>query len=244
MTKKSSTTRKQILRLGIVPICIFMMLAFGKPAISQNAPSTEKSGIYDSSEKDRYFQNTVVYYKTEDGSTKLISYKSLDADIRDRIHLPPPPPPAMKGSESAEKPGLDTRQPLPVGTVVYLQDNGSIIIGGIQSGIAPPPPPPPTAGKIPPAPPKPPAPNADQLPPVPPAPEANKMPPPPPPPVSVEEIFKEGGSAFINQQKATKEQVMALMDQDELMQKQNKLIERIDVKRVNGKTELHIYKKQ
>lgn len=231
MTKKSSTTRKQILRLGIVPICIFMMLAFGKPANSQNAPSTEKSGIQDSSEKDRYFQNTVVYYKTDDGLTKLVSYRSLKADVRDRIHLPPPPPPAMKGSESAEKPGLDTRQPLPVGTVVYLQDNGSIIIGGIQSGIAPPPPPPP-------------APSESAVPPPPPPPPSDFKIPPPPPPVSVDQIFKEGGRAYINGKEASLEQVKSLMKQNDLLQKQNELIKSIDVKQIDGKPILYIEKKQ
>ena len=151
MTKESSSTRKRILFLGTIPLGLLLILAFGKPAIAQLGSSTKKTEQVDPSEKDRYFANTLVHYKTEDGRTKVISYKSLPADVKAMIPMPPPPPSPPNPPGSTAVTVKQKLTPLPSGTVVHIKEDGRVMIGSTDDGVTPPPPPP--APAAPPAPP-------------------------------------------------------------------------------------------
>ena len=101
--------------------------------------------------KDEYFKETIVHFRNKEGKTIVKSYDALPNDIKKMMPLPPPNP----YSESKKK------QSLKKGTIIYLKENGSIVIGSKDLTI-------PNAPPAPPSPPK--SPNASGI-----------IPPPPPP---------------------------------------------------------------
>jgi hypothetical protein len=205
---------------------LVLLLGLGSPVISQNHPELPKSEFQGepSSARDRYFENTIFHYETADGKTKVISYKSMDQDIKSKIPPPPPMPPSPSDTEQKNK-EID---PLPKGTVVFLTKDGSIHIGGKKEGVMtmPPPPPPPHEPKAlnnpkdfktpnppnPPNPPMPPVPVKGAAPHVPPV--APVAPPPPPPPSgpSLDDLAEAGAIFYIDDKVVSSKEAITLWE--------------------------------
>ncbi|MEM9546777.1 MAG: M56 family metallopeptidase [Bacteroidota bacterium] len=240
MTKTSSSRRKNVLIFSVIPIVLGLFLCIGNPAFSQASGQeiTRELEFKLKEERDRYFADAIVHYKTEDGKTKVISYKSLDGDIKGKLPPPPPPPPVPPGTEQSIK----KTDPLPKGTIVYLSEDGSVQIGSKHNGVAtapPPPPPPPPAYASndvvhvkPPKPPKPPkAPKPSKNIKAPKAP----VPPPPPPPKPVEEVFEEASKFYIDGKEVSYKKAR------ETWEKNQDKVKTINVKKGDdGKTVMYI----
>ena len=263
MTKKSSSKRKKVLIFSMLPIVLILLFSLGSPAISQNQNTQIKNEIQvdPSKAKDRYFGQAIVHYKTEDGKTKVISYKSLNKAIKSKIPPPPPMPPSPSGRKQHNK----EIEPLPKGTVVFLSENGSIRIDNNDNTMAPPPPPSvnPNVQKAPKAPKMAKAPKAVKptkeikSPKAPKAPKAVKAPkppkahrgisidgsippppPPPPPPTSIKDLARDGAIFYIDDKKVSSEIAIKLWGQD------GNKVGSIDVKSGHdGKTSVYLIKK-
>jgi len=255
-TKKSSSARKKVLVFSMLPILLLLLIGFGNPNTLQGQSDQKSEDVEGDfmSAKDRYFENTVVHYNTEDGMTKVITYKSLDNDVKAKIPLPPPRPPSPFGASQEES----EVEALPKGTVVFLGNDGSVKIGNDHNGSLIPPPPPkaPKALKAPkanknasngnlPFPPKPPMPPKPVKPvkgpkgvkPI--HPPSAPIPPEPPTPLpSFDDLAEDGAEFFIDGKKAS------IKNARKLWENNGDDLKCIDLKSEdNGKVSVHMTKK-
>lgn len=144
MIKNSSTKRKMLCILGSFMLSILLTITLGQ---SVNAQKLSQVQDFD---KDAYFENTIVSYYGKDGKNYVAKYNSLPQKIKAMIPPPPPSPPSapVKEGLKIDESYWDNLKPLPKGTQVFLEQNGSVIIGekiSIEEDSELPPPPPPPA---------------------------------------------------------------------------------------------------
>ncbi len=177
-------------------------------------PTTAKSlGV----SKSEYYKNAIVHFKYEAGKTLVKSYNALPNDIKEKMPMPPSFATTPAVNKQTNKP-----QALEKGTIIYLKENGSIVIGNdAENSNILNPPSPPSAPNVPSAPPSPPK-----------SPNVNGIAPPPPPPAvpsPLELIDKNDSdiSYWMNGQSISRDELDAI---------ETETIESINVKKNNDGT--------